>query len=62
MEYFISHIGIIVIAALFVAAAAVIWWLLTERNAMLIRQRAKARLKAAESEDKQGAGSDPDTK
>jgi hypothetical protein len=49
MEYFVSHIGIIFIAALFVAAAAVVWWLLTERNAKLIRQRAEAKRKAAEA-------------
>ena len=36
-------------AAAFVAACAVGWWYLTERNAMLIRQRAEARRKAAES-------------
>ena len=47
MEYFISHIGIIFIAACFVAICAVAWWYLTERNAMLIRQRAEARRKAA---------------
>ncbi len=47
MEYFVSHIGVIFVAALFVAAAAVAWWLLTERNAVLKRQRAEARRKAA---------------
>jgi len=47
MEYFISHLGIIIIAAVFVAVCAVAWWFLTERNAMLIRQRAEARKKAA---------------
>ena len=51
MEYFISHIGIIIIAGAFVAACAVAWWLLTERNARLIRQRAEARRKA-QTEDK----------
>ena len=50
MEYFISHIGIIFIAACFVSACAVAWWYLTERNAMLIRQRAEARRKAAEAD------------
>ncbi len=49
MDYFISHIGIIFIAAVFVAVAAVVWWLLTERNARLIRQRAEAKRKAAEA-------------
>ena len=48
MEYFVSHLGIIFIAAVFVAACAAAWWFLTERNAMLIRQRAEARRKAAE--------------
>ena len=47
MEYFVSHLGIIIIAAAFVAVCAVAWWYLTERNAMLIRQRAEARKKAA---------------
>jgi hypothetical protein len=47
MEYFVSHLGIIVLAAAFVALCAVGWWFLTERNAMLIRQRAEARRKAA---------------
>ena len=46
MEYFVSHLGIIIIAAAFVALCAVLWWYLTERNAMLIRQRAEARKKA----------------
>lgn len=47
MEYFASHIGIIFLAACFVAVCAVGWWLLTERNAVLKRQRAEARKKAA---------------
>ena len=47
MEYFASHIGIIFLAACLVAVCAVGWWLLTERNAMLKRQRAEARRKAA---------------
>ena len=46
MGYFVSHLGIIIIAAAFVALCAVLWWYLTERNAMLIRQRAEARKKA----------------
>lgn len=46
MEYFVSHLGIIIIAAAFVALCAVLWWYLTERNARLIRQRAEARKKA----------------
>lgn len=48
MSYFVSHLGIIFIAAAFVALCAVGWWYLTERNARLIRQRAEARRKAAE--------------
>ncbi len=56
MEYFISHFGIILIAALFVALCAVGWWFLTERNAALIRQRAEARRKAAEAADNAGPG------
>ena len=47
MEYFISHIGVIFIAAAFIAVCAVAWWYLTEKNARLIRQRAEARRKAA---------------
>ncbi len=46
-------------AAAFVAVCAVGWWFLTERNAMLIRQRAEARRKAAEEETQhKGKGSD----
>ena len=41
MSYFVSHLGIIFIAAAFVAFCAVAWWYLTERNAALIRQRAE---------------------
>ena len=52
MEYFASHIGIIFLAACFVAVCATVWWLLTERNAMLRRQRAEARRReAAETRD-----------
>lgn len=47
MEYFISHIGVIAGAACFVAIAAIAWWYLTEKNAELKRQRAKARAAAA---------------
>ena len=50
MSYFVSHLGIIFMAAVFVAVCAVGWWLLTERNALLIRQRAAAKRKAAEAE------------
>ena len=52
MEYFASHIGIIFLAACFVAVCAVGWWLLTERNAVLKRQRAEARRReSAETKD-----------
>ena len=54
MEYFLSHIGIIFIAALFVAVCAVAWWYLTEKNARLIRQRAEARRRAAEEAAESG--------
>ena len=46
-------------AAAFVALCAVGWWFLTERNAMLIRQRAEARRKAA-SEAAQNKSTDSD--
>ena len=59
MSYFVSHLGIIFLAAAFVAVCAVGWWFLTERNAMLIRQRAEARRKATEADAKQkDTGSD----
>jgi hypothetical protein len=47
MDYFISHIGIIFIAACFIAACAVFWWYLTDKNARLKRQRVEARKAAA---------------
>ena len=56
MEYFVSHLGIIIIAAAFVAVCAVAWWYLTERNAMLIRQRAEARRKAASASGQTKSG------
>lgn len=59
MQYFISHLGIIFLAAAFVAVCAVAWWALTERNARLIRQRAEARRKAAE--EKKTSGRHPET-
>ena len=52
MEYFVSHLGIIFGAACFVALAAVVWWYLTERNAELKRQRARARKAAADADNK----------
>ena len=48
MEYFISHIGVIFIAAAFVAVCAVVWWFLTERNARLIRERKAAAIRNAQ--------------
>ncbi len=51
MEYFVSHIGIIFLAACFVAVCAVGWWYLTDKNARLKRQRAELRRReAAEAE------------
>ena len=47
MEYFLSHIGVIFVAAIIVAAFAVIWWELTARNEYLKRKRAMARKEAA---------------
>ena len=47
MEYFISHIGIIFLAACFVAVAAIAWWYLMDKNARLKRKRAEARKVAA---------------
>ena len=47
MDYFVSHIGIIFLAACFIAACAVAWWYLTDKNARLKRQRAEARKAAA---------------
>ena len=47
MDYFISHLGVIFIAACFVAVCAVGWWYLTDKNARLKRQRAEARKAAA---------------
>ena len=47
MEYFLSHIGVIFVAAIIVAAFAVIWWGLTARNEYLKRKRAMARKEAA---------------
>ena len=51
MEYFVSHIGVIIGGACFVALAAVAWWYLTEKNAELKRQRAKARAAEAKAKD-----------
>ena len=50
MDYFLSHIGVIFIAACFVAICAVVWWYLTDKNARLKRQRAEARKAAAAAE------------
>ena len=48
MSYFVSHLGIIFLAAAFVAVCAVGWWYLTDKNAKLRRQRAEARRRAAD--------------
>ena len=52
MDYFVSHLGIIFGGACFVALAAVAWWYLTEKNAELKRQRARARKATAEADNK----------
>ena len=59
MDYFVSHIGIIFIAACFVAICAVAWWYLTDKNARLKRQRAEARKAAAAA--RKAAEEDTDT-
>jgi len=47
MDYFLSHIGVIFAAAVFVALCAVGWWYLTDKNARLKRERAEARRREA---------------
>ena len=59
MEYFVSHIGIIFLAAAFVALCAVAWWYLTDKNARLIRERKAAKRREAEAVLPQG-GNSPD--
>ncbi|MBQ9272760.1 MAG: hypothetical protein IJ227_03445 [Mogibacterium sp.] len=49
MDYFLSHIGVIFGAAVFVALCAVGWWYLTDKNARLKRERAAARRREAAS-------------
>ncbi len=49
MDYFVSHIGVISIAACFIGLVAVAWWLLTDWNAKLRKKRTEARLKNAET-------------
>jgi len=58
MEYFVSHIGIIFLAACFIALCAVVWWYLTDKNARLKRQRAEARRAAAAKASAKPSGSD----
>jgi hypothetical protein len=58
MDYFISHLGVIFIAACFVAVCAVGWWYLTDKNARLKRQRAEARRKAAAAKGSAGDSGD----
>ncbi len=60
MDYFVSHLGVIFIAACFVAVCAVAWWYLTDRNARLKRQRAEAR-KAAAAAARKAVEEDTDT-
>ncbi len=60
MEYFISHLPVIFIAACFVAVCAVGWWYLTDKNARLKRQRAEARKAAALRETGQTDNGDKD--
>ena len=60
MDYFVSHLGVIFIAACFVAVCAVAWWYLTDRNARLKRQRAEAR-KAAAAAARKAVEEDNDT-
>lgn len=47
MDYFLSHIGVIFAAAVFVALCATGWWYLTDKNARLKRERAEARRREA---------------
>ena len=70
MEYFISHIGVVFLAACFVAVCAVAWWYLTDKNARLKRQRLEARraeevrtavsARTAQSDHKTVTGADSD--
>ena len=43
MDYFISHLPVILIAGCVVALAAVVWWLLLEKQAKDKRERVRAR-------------------
>lgn len=47
MAYFVSHIGVILGAAVFVSVCAFLWWYLMDRNARLKRERARARMEEA---------------
>ncbi|MBQ0004486.1 MAG: hypothetical protein KBS68_01325 [Clostridiales bacterium] len=49
MEYFVSHIGILFVAACVVAGIAVSWQYLLETNARLKRERAAARKREQEN-------------
>ena len=48
MDYFLSQVGVLVVASLAITGVALIWYALLERNAELKRQRAQARKKAEE--------------
>ena len=48
MDYFISHLPVIFGAACIVALAAVLYWYSLYRSAKAKRQRAEARIKAAQ--------------
>ena len=61
MDYFISHIGVIFLAACFVAVCAVAWWYLTDKNARLKRQRAEARKAAAAAAQRKEESSKKDS-
>ena len=62
MDYFLSHIGVIFIAAAFVAVCAVAWWYLTDKNARLKRERAEARRRAAAAAASQIENADAESK
>ena len=52
MEYFVSHLPVIFVAALIVAGSAVLYWYSLERSARAKRQRAEA-LRAAAMKKKE---------
>lgn len=52
MEYFVSHLGTLFIAAVLIAGVAVSWQYLLEKNAKLKRERAMAKAKDKEQANK----------